>query len=148
MTPNRASKPCSAAPIPIKFLIWVLHRKYIAQKKYFWMRLKNFHFFSRPKKSSKIIFQKMMKNQWKWSKIMIFHHFFDEMKKYFLNFFLVEKKNENFSTSSKTIFFEQYYFYEVLRFKFLLESGQPNMICSRHSPQWFLIENVSRHVML
>ena len=62
---------------------------------------------------------------------MIFHHFFDEMKKYFLNFFSVEKKNENFSTSSKNIFFEQYYFYEVLRFQFLLESGQPNMICSR-----------------
>ena len=79
---------------------------------------------------------------------MIFHHFFDEMKKYFLNFFSVEKKNEKFSTSSKNIFFEQYYFYEVLRFKFLLESGQPNMICSRDSQQWFLIENVSRHVML
>ena len=35
---------------------------------------------------------------------MIFHDFFDEMKKYFLNFFSVEKKNEKFSTSSKTFF--------------------------------------------
>ena len=46
MTPNRASKLCSAAPIPAKILIWVLHKKYIAQKKYFWMK-----FFFRVEKS-------------------------------------------------------------------------------------------------
>ena len=88
-----------------------------------------------------------MKNQWKSSKIMIFHDFFDEMKKYVLNFSLVEKKNEKFSTSSKTKN-KQYTIYEVLRLKFLLGSGQPNMICSRDSQYWFWIENVSKHVML
>ena len=69
-------------------------------------------------------------------------------KKSLKSFFLTEKKSKNFSTSSKKKNFEQHYFYEVLRFNFLLESGQPNMICSRDSPFGFLIENVSRHVML
>ena len=151
-TANRASKSCSADPIPINIFnpSTVLHRNNIAQF-FFWMKLKIFHFFSRPKKVQKIFFhfiKKKMKNHDFWWFLMIFIDFSSFFGKYFVNFFLVEKKNENFSTSSKTIFFEQYYFYEVLRFKFLLESGQPNMICSRHSPQWFLIENVSRHVML
>ena len=150
-TANRASKSCSADPIPIKIKIWVLHRNNIAQNFLFWMKLKNFHFFSRPKKSSKNIFQKMMKNQWKSSKIIKNHDFssfFWWNEKIFFELFLVEKKSEIFSTSSKNIFFEQYTFYEVLRFKFLLESEQPNMVCSRDLEPWKWTENVSRHVML
>ena len=115
-TANRASKSCSADPIPIKIKIWVLHRNNIAQKNLFWMKLKIFHFFSRPKKSSKNIFSFHQKNDEKSWFLMIFIDFSSFFEKYFLNFFLVEKKNENFSTSSKTIFFEQYCFYEVLRF--------------------------------
>ena len=49
-----------------------------------------------------------------------------------------------FSTSSKTKKIEQYCLSEVLRFKFLLESDQQNMICSHDSPFGFLIENVSK----
>ena len=60
---------------------------------------------------------------------------------------LIEKKY-NFSISSKKTFFEQYTFYEVLRFKFLLESEQPNMISSRDSQLGKWTENVSRHVKL
>ena len=41
-------------------------------------------------------------------------------------------------------FFEQYVFYEVLRFKFLLESEQPNLIYSRDLQAQKSTENVSK----
>ena len=56
------------------------------------------------------------------------NRFFDDQKKLF----------------SKTFFFEQKLFYEELGFKFLLESEQPNMVCSRHLEFCKSIENVSK----
>ena len=55
-----------------------------------------------------------------------------------------EQENMKIFNFIQNIFFEQYTIYEVLRFKFLLESEKPNMICSRDSQCPKIIENVSR----
>ena len=59
-----------------------------------------------------------------------------------------EEKNNFHSEIFSIVKFEQYTIYEVPRSKFLLESEQPNMVCSRDSPCRKWIESVTMHVEL
>ena len=59
----------------------------------------------------------------------------------------VQKNNFHFEIF-KIVKLEQYTIYEILRFKFLLESEQLNMVCSRDSPCRKWIESVTIHVEL
>ena len=103
----------------------------LLKKNIFGWSWKIFIFFLDQKKVQKIFFhfiKKMMKNHDFWWFLIIFIDFSSFFEKYFLNFFLVEKKNEKCSTSSKTFFLSN-----IISMKY----SDLNFYWNRVSRTWF-----------